>query len=121
MEKYNGFVIDAAMMALMYFGLFKGNEYASNLFWPVLWVFVVLSLLIMIIFTNEKTKVEVLKDRKPRPKWKVKYSLYYDTVFSLLLAALGFAWAAGVWFIVQLIAGGCVNSFDDELRDKKSS
>jgi len=121
MKKYNGFIIDAAMMALMYFGLFKSNEYATNLFWPVLWVFVFLSVMIMIIFTNEKTKAEILKDRKPNPKWKAKYSLAYDTVFSLALASLGFAWSAGIWFIVQLFAGSVVNALDDEVRSKSSS
>ena len=118
MNKYNGFVIDAAMLALMYFGLFKGNEYATNLFWPVLWVFVLLSFLIMIIISNEKAKAEISQDRKPRPKWKANYSLCYDTVFSLALAALGFAWAAAAWFVVQLLAGGCINALDDELRKK---
>jgi len=116
MNKVKFIFIDGAMAALMYYGLFKGNEYAANVFWPVFWVFVFFSLLVMIVFGNEKTKKEIMKDRKPNPIWKEKYSFTYDLLFSLSLAALGFHWSGAVWFIVSIFAGSLIKSADREVR-----
>ena len=116
MNKIKFIFIDGAMVALMYYGLFKGNEYAANVFWPVFWVFVFFSFLVMIVFSNEKTKKEIIKDRKPNPIWKEKYSFIYDLLFSLSLAALGFHWSGAVWFIVSIFAGSLIKCADKEIR-----
>ena len=116
LKKIQSFTIDAVMMVLMYNGLYLGNEYATNVFLPVMWVFVFLSFFVMIMFTNEDTKKMIKKDRKPRKQWENKYSLVYDTTFSLLLAALGFPWSAAVWWIVNWLARACVETLDGELR-----
>lgn len=117
-KKLQSFTIDAAMMLLMYYGLYAGNEYAANAFWPVLWVFVFLSVLIMAAFTNKEVKDKIKETRTPKKEWEYKYSLAYDTMFSLALAALGFAWSAAIWWVVQWLARGCVQSLDEEIKSE---
>jgi len=118
-KKLQSFSMDAIMMGLMYYGLYLGNEYATNVFWPVMWVFVFLSIFVMFLFTNEKIKDELKKDRKPRKKWENNYSLAYDTSFSLLLAALGFPWSAATWWIVSWLARVCIENVDSEIRGEQ--
>ena len=118
MKRLQSFSIDALMGLLMYYGLYIGNEYATNIFWPVLWVFVFLSIMVMVAFSAEGSVKEIKKDRVPRKGWENKYSLTYDTVFSIALASLGFAWSAGVWWVVSWLARACVESVDSELREK---
>ncbi len=109
--------IDGAMFALMYLGLIKGNEYALNLFWPVFWVFALMSCLVMVLFLNEKTKKELIKSRKPNPLWKEKYSFTYDLLFSMSLAALGFHWSGAIWFILSMCTGSLIKEEDKKLRE----
>ena len=116
LKKIQSFSIDAVMVLLMYYGLYLGNEYAINIFWPVLWVFVFLAVLVMVVFSNEETKAKIKEKRVPRESWENKYSLLYDTAFSIGLAALGFAWSAAVWWVVQWLARACVESLDEEVR-----
>ncbi len=113
--------IDGAMVALMYFGLIKGNEYAVNLFWPIFWVFVLMSFLVMGLFLNEDTKKEVIKNRKPNPIWKEKYSFIYDLLFSLSLAALGFHWSGAIWFLVSVCAMSLIKAEDKLIRERDNN
>lgn len=119
--KLQGYVIDMAMLALMYYGLHLGHEYAANLFWPVLWVFVFLSVFIIIVLNNKDAKAKLKENRKPRNKWENNYSLIYDVIFSMCLASLGFAWSAGVWFIIQLFARSCVQLMDNEIKEESEN
>ena len=113
-----GFMMDMSMLALMWYGLFYGNQYASNLFFPIVWVFIVLAIFVVIIFNNEESKEKVKADRKPRSEWMVKYSFGYDAVFAACLAVSGFQWTAAIWWFVMLIAMGSVESLDKEIREE---
>ncbi|MFK3860645.1 hypothetical protein [Pseudoalteromonas rhizosphaerae] len=121
LKKIHSFSIDAAMALLMYYGLYLGNEYAINIFWPTLWVLVFLSFVVWVIFSNKETKVMIKEKRVPKKQWENKYSLLYDTAFSIGLAALGFAWSAAIWWAVQWLARACVEALDQEVREEANS
>lgn len=120
-KKIECFLIDAAMAALMYYGLYIGNEYAANVFWPVFWLFAFGAFLAVIVFNVDDFKFKIKKTRTPRNKWENGYSLIYDTVFAICLAALGFAWPAVIWWIVQLIARSSIIRLDDEIKKETST
>jgi len=113
----NVIFVDGFIAALMYFALIEGNEYASNLFWPVFWLFVFMSFIVLISLSSEELKAIILKNRKPNPAWKEKYSQVYDVSFSATLAILGFQWSAACWFIVSAITGCLIRDADKKIRE----
>jgi len=111
--------MDAGMAALLYFGIFQGNVYAENIFWLMFWGFVVISVLLIIVLSNDEHKENIKKTRTPRSKFMAWYSFAYDICFAITLAAFGFLWSGAIWWFLQFFAGATINSIDDELRKEK--
>lgn len=112
---------DGVMAALLFFGEFQGNEYASNVFWPIFWVFVLISIAGLFAFHNEDFKSKFKEDRTPTSTLMIRFSFLYDTVFSLCLAALGFAWSAGIWWVLQFFNNTALNALDEEIRQQQNN
>lgn len=109
-------LVDAAMVALMYFGLFIGNEYAANIFWAAIIVFTLLMVLILIILAVNDGRELIKKDRKPRGALAKGYSITFDLVFSIAFAASGFPVTAAAYFLLSGIVHLSINSIDNEIK-----
>jgi len=114
-------VVEAVMAALLYFGVFNENVYAANIFWAVFWVFILITVLMIIATSVDDLKEKFKEGRKPRSKVRVWYSFTYDTFFALSLAALGFLWSGAIWWMLQLLANTNINLIDDEIREEQKN
>lgn len=108
---------DVAMVALMYFGLFVGNEYAANVFWAAIIVFTLLMVLILIILAVSDAREMMKKDRNPRSELSRRYSITFDLLFSIAFAASGFPVTAAAYFILSGVLHLSINSLDDEINE----
>lgn len=109
-------LIDIAMASLLYFGLFAGNEYARNIFWATIVVFVVLIVFVLLILLIDDVREKIVETRKPRGKLEYCYSITFDAAFSVALAASGFVVTAALLFLLNGILHLTVNSIDNEIK-----
>lgn len=106
MRKLYSTVFTTVMPFVFYYGFFYGNVYAANVSKFLIWACFLLSLLILIGWTLDSDKVE--KDLKSKPRsYSLGYAAFTDVVGTLIIAASGHFWYAGLWlfqaFVEQIL------------------
>lgn len=110
--------LEIALVALIYFGAFLGNDYAKNILMPYTWVTIVLSFLVLAALSNDETKADFMKDRKPRSTIAKSYALIYDCGIAFALCSFGYQFTGVTWFLVMFLVWCLISSEDKKLQEK---
>lgn len=112
--------MDCLMLALVFFGLYQSNVYAENVLWFLMLIFGAMSVLMILLISNEEVKSKFKQDRIVRGKAARAWSLTSDVAFCVSLASIGFVFTAAIWFIIQILVYGTVNKIDDEITAERN-
>ena len=114
-------LLEVALVAVIYFGAYLGNEYAQNILMPYVWVAIVLSFCVLVALSNDKTKADFMKDRKPRSQLAKSYSLIYDCSIAFALCAFGYQFTGVIWFFVMLFVWCLISGEDKKIMEAKAN
>jgi len=110
--------LEIALVLLIYFGAYLGNEYAQNILMPYVWITITLSVFVLISLSSEKAKADFMKERKPRSQIAKSYSLIYDCGIAFALCAFDYQFTGVVWFFVRWFVWCLISSEDKKLQEK---
>jgi hypothetical protein len=110
---YSWLPINLGYAGLIYYGYYKGADWAMNIILFVIWLHLIMSFLSMVYMASTEADVSILKKHKDSLSVPKDVNFLYDIFIALWLVGLGSIFLGTLWFL-----GGAFQAVSYEKLEK---